>query len=142
LHELIEKNDIGLTIRFAIKADQPNGKKTRAMQHILQHLVGNIQKDHIAYKRLLLHDWFKWMDYERFSKAYPADNIIDVTKTLLLHSNWTEEAKIQATPTVFINGFKMPKPYLINDLPGLIKELITNAKEIQKDKEKTAYLFL
>jgi protein-disulfide isomerase len=121
LHELVEKNDIGLTVRFAVKTDNKEDKKLKASQQILKLLQGTS----IAQKRRILHDWYQEMNLDSFLQLYSLnekakDNIIE---TIKLHEHWSEEAKIQFTPSIFINGYELPKQYKADDLRQLIRNI-------------------
>jgi uncharacterized membrane protein len=128
LHELTEQNDIGLVVRFTIKADNKD-KRTQAVEYILQLVKG---KDS-SYKRKVLHDWYKWMNKELFEKEYPLLKAGPVADQLLLHEQWVQAAGIKATPTLFINGFELPKQYRAEDL----KEITTRPGKSGEAKNET-----
>lgn len=59
-------------------------------------------------------------DEEHFFKPYNVDiNTKDVEKEFNLHENWREQSKLNATPTILINGHKMPYGYIMEDLENL-----------------------
>src|SRR5690606_30797867 len=119
LHELVEKNDIGLTVRFTINAEQPDSGKTQVVQHIVQHLA---ETGHTALKsRQLLNDWFMTMNYEKFIDKYPIAEKVDVSDWMKRQEAWVTEANIKVTPTIFINGNELPKSYSVNDLNNIIR---------------------
>lgn len=131
LHELVEKNDIGLTLRFTIKSENEDNKKLQAAKYIFQLLNGETQ----TFKRTVLHDWFKLINLERFSDLYPLNSKADeeVTGTVRQHEIWTAESKIQFTPTIFLNGYELPKEYKVHNLKLLIKAISENINR-QKDR--------
>ncbi|MBS1946972.1 MAG: thioredoxin domain-containing protein [Bacteroidetes bacterium] len=51
------------------------------------------------------------------------DNTIDVKERMMQHSQWIKESNIAFTPTVFINGRKLPGRYSLNDLEILMPQL-------------------
>jgi protein-disulfide isomerase len=134
LNGLVERNDIGLTVRFTIKTDNKEDKKLQAVEYIHQ-LVNEKETE---YKRQVLHEWYKEMNLEKFKKNYqtieqssktkinesPFCN--KVVKVLQEHEKWSNESKIIATPTIFINGYELPKQYNVKDLIGLIRGIIAN----------------
>lgn len=127
LHELVEKNDIGVTVRFNINADQPENNKTQVVQHILQYLA---ETGHTVYNsRQLLHEWFLWRDYEKFSKAHPVSLQVDVGYTMKNQNTWVDKTKIQFTPTIFINGNELPKQYRLDDLNGMLSKTVGKIEE-------------
>jgi hypothetical protein len=118
LDKLAANNDIGLTIRFNIKTENKEDKRTQAVEYLLQVLSGTSTD----YKREVLHDWFTWMNIEKFKEKYPLKKGIDTGDQLKRHDQWTVKTKILFTPTVFVNGHELPKLYRTDDLPGLLKE--------------------
>lgn len=128
LHEITETNDIGLTIRLSIKADNPEDKRTIAGKYIME-LVSGTNPD---YKRKILHDWYEWMDLEKFKEKYPLQNRAHVQWQLGLHEKWITEAKIEFTPTIFINGYQLPKQYKPEDLKNLLGRVNNNRTESEE----------
>lgn len=92
-------------------------------------------------KRRIIKDWYEVMDMEKFKMKYllaeidSAESNIETTGSvngspspwvkagLGLHEQWTETAKIEFTPTIFINGFQLPKQYNAGDIKMLIRGL-------------------
>ena len=129
LHDILNSNDIGLTIRFTVKTEDREDKKTQAVQYLLKLLHYSSP----AQKRKALHDWFVWMNYEKFVTQYPLrGNAPDVVRQLSLHEQWTKEAEIKFTPTVFINGFQMPKQYDA----GTLKQVLRRSEWLMKAEKK------
>ena len=120
LHELVEKNDIGLTIRFAVKTENNDDKKLQAVKYILQLLKGK----KASFKRKALYDWYSLMNFEKFTMKYPMPVSVDVDEQLKEQEKWTKESKVSFTPTVFINGFEMSKQYRVEDLKNLVRRLL------------------
>jgi uncharacterized membrane protein/thiol-disulfide isomerase/thioredoxin len=117
LDKLIEKNDIGLTVRFAVKAESKEDKRTQAVEYLLQVLndMTNI------YKRKVLNNWYAGMNMKKFKDIYPLKERTAIDDLLNNYAQWSEIAKITFTPTIFINGYELPKQYGIGDLEGLLK---------------------
>lgn len=54
------------------------------------------------------------------------------TKSIIeQHQTWCEIAKIEGTPTLYIDGYKMPSLYLRADLKGILKYLPTTDLQIK-----------
>jgi hypothetical protein len=45
--------------------------------------------------------------------------VVDNTEALEKNKQWCKTTEIKATPTIFINGRKLPKPYQIEDINTL-----------------------
>lgn len=119
LHKLLEKNDKGLTIRFTIKHDKKDDPKTKAVEYLLRLMAGKTA----SYKKKVVHDWFLQMNMEQFTAAYPLKVDVDVNTQLQQHGQRADDAGIQFTPTIFINGYELPRQYNTADLAALIRRL-------------------
>lgn len=120
LHELVTSMDVGVTVRFTVKANDPEDKKTQAVLYMLQLL----HYSNPAQKRNVLHDWFVLMNHAKFADEYPLpDSPADVTEMLAEYEQWAEDAGIRFTPTIFINGRELPKQYQVKDLNVVLRQL-------------------
>lgn len=117
-HDLVEAKNIGVTIRFTVDTNKKNDKKYLAVAYLLQLLKNRSS----SYKREVLHDWFKIMDLEKFSKMYPmGEQRPDALTELESHRSWVERSDIAFTPTIFLNKHELPKEYKRTDLLQLIQ---------------------
>lgn len=138
LHNLIEKyNDkIGLTVRFMVGENSMNDDKAKAVKYLLKQVL--LQPENIpehqkaAFTRQLMHDWFEHMDMGKFTKQYPLVAGINAANLLQHHAAWTIQNNIESTPTIFINGFQLLKPFSAVDLPEILFGLL-NRQEEQED---------
>lgn len=117
LHDLAQTNDIGLAIRLSVKTGNPEDKRTMAGRYIMELANSTCTMD----KRKMMHDWYEWMDLEKFKEKYPLQAGINVQEQLVQHEEWMKEAKIEFTPSVFINGYQLPKQYKPEDLKNLLE---------------------
>ena len=62
--------------------------------------------------------------YDAFAEKYPIENFEDETldSSIKKMSDWCNQNKIIATPTVFIDGYKLPKNYSIDELAYILKD--------------------
>ncbi|MES2268098.1 MAG: cysteine peptidase family C39 domain-containing protein [Bacteroidota bacterium] len=69
-----------------------------------------------------LHDWYeqKHKDYNAWAKAHPVT--LDETKYYRLEKQqeWCNLAEIRATPTLLVNGHRLPDAYRIQDIKYLL----------------------
>ncbi|HYF29550.1 MAG TPA: thioredoxin domain-containing protein [Chitinophagaceae bacterium] len=137
MEALLQKHDIGFSIRFSITDTDKEDKKITTVQYLLRHLHSH-ENAGIAYKKQVLRDWYEWMDYQRFAGAYYTDESIDVTDQLAMHKQWTEKSGIQFTPTIFINGFELPKQYTTGDLRAIVKGLTAENIETRTEISETS----
>ena len=137
LHELLEKNDIGLTVRFNVTSENPEDKKTRAIQYLLQLLNNsNIKK-----KREVLYEWFDLMDYDKFVGRFPlSEGTVDVARQLSQQQEWTKTAEIKFTPTIFMNDYELPKQYRAVDLKFLVRCFNRSEAIIKEETTEIDYM--
>lgn len=67
----------------------------------------------------IYNEWFKSgkMNKEAFFLKYPVDiNNDAVTEEFNLHKAWIQMSKFRSTPTLLVNGYKLPVNYKIEDL--------------------------
>ncbi len=69
-----------------------------------------------------LNAWYKQdeKDYKSWAKSYPVEKIMDLNDTIISQQNWCKMVEIKGTPTFFINGYKFPEPYRIEDLKYIL----------------------
>lgn len=55
-------------------------------------------------KRKALHDWYEWMDFEKFKEKYPLKVVLNVKELLTQHEQWMADVKIEYTPPFLLTG--------------------------------------
>ena len=63
--------------------------------------------------------WFEKGKYhkEEFFRLYPVDmELDDVIREFDLHKQWKDQSGLNATPTILINGYKLPDNSKIEDI--------------------------
>lgn len=134
LSELIKAfpDQIYAVVRFRVNKTN-EGQNTGAAETILSYWLANIHGENDAAPKAqrLIMDWYERIDSQQFLEKYPVkqngfDGELDHLEEQL--SSWFEEVNITGTPTYFINGFQLPRPYMIDDLKMLIPELIETFK--------------
>lgn len=126
LHNLVEKNNIGLTIRFTVKSYSSQSTEVKTVQYLL-HLIHEktnqaSKKAKTDFIKRVLSDWFEWMDMERFKTKY-AVRVPEKSGNLVYDCwRWSRENEINTVPTIFLNGRMLPRGYKAGDLLFFIKE--------------------
>lgn len=67
----------------------------------------------------LFDNWFEVGKYnkEQFFREYPIEmNERDIDEEFTKHEQWKEKSGLRATPTILVNGYKLPDNYKIEDL--------------------------
>lgn len=115
MEELLETNkDLQIQIIFFMD-DIPNHSGSETVKHLMAiHQKGDIELTSQA-----LNDWYapEIKDYTAFAKKYPIDIDFNAPNAnLMAMAKWCEEMKVAGTPTFYINGYKLPEIYTVQDL--------------------------
>ncbi|MEO6814703.1 MAG: vitamin K epoxide reductase family protein [Ginsengibacter sp.] len=119
LDEIIHNNkNVKLKLIFTASNDKDD-KRGIAARHLLaineQH---NAQQTHQA-----LDDWYlaDKKDYELFAVRYPLNGEIKQQEWQIdKMKEWCKEAEISFTPTLFVNGHRLPENYKIEELKYIL----------------------
>ena len=132
IEDLLERFEGKLKIvyRFAI-----NGKDTRSVPYIvLNHLIEmklDAYSDHKIAKAL--SSWYAWgkSDIDKWKIENPISKGHDqsiIKEAIQGHITWCILAGINATPTILINGKKLPEEFSLKDLKFQIRKLLDVAE--------------
>jgi len=83
-----------------------------------KYLIGVYQQKN----RYAMHIFDEWFDSgmfnkEEFFRKYPVEKEnINVGSEFNKHEQWKEKSGLRATPTILVNGYKLPDNYKIEDL--------------------------
>ena len=62
-------------------------------------------------------------DIDSFIKKYPVDiEDVKVNEIMSNHGKWCQMVNIEATPTIYVNGYKLPDWYSVEDLKYFIRQ--------------------
>jgi len=117
LEELFESENIDLQIIF-----HPGGEdaiKQKTISHLVAIAAAGSQED----TKAALDDWYQpeEKDYEAFAAKYPMSEEMKAQQThIKAMLNWCEQENISYTPTIFINGYELPKAYVVEDLKYIL----------------------
>eukprot|EP01012_Entosiphon_sulcatum_P004812 TRINITY_DN11997_c0_g1_i3.p1 TRINITY_DN11997_c0_g1~~TRINITY_DN11997_c0_g1_i3.p1 ORF type:complete len:107 (-),score=7.57 TRINITY_DN11997_c0_g1_i3:778-1050(-) len=69
-----------------------------------------------------LKDWYAQTSkkYEDWAQKYPISFNCEMNQVTQKQKDWCEMAEIDFTPTILINGYKLPEPYRLEDIKYLI----------------------
>ena len=119
LDELLnERADLQARIVFTANNDE-NDRKTPISRHLMA-LNDTVDKTTI---KKALHDWYeqKQKSYEAWAEVYPVHlNESEYHKIDKQHA-WCEMAEVTATPTLLLNGYRLPDLYLLADLKYMLE---------------------
>lgn len=118
MENLLESGKVNLRIIFTATVNEDDHRSKPVRHFLAINAKGNNVKT-----RKALNQWYnhKNKDYARFAKDYPVGKILlQQDKSINAMSAWCISEKIAYTPTIFINGFKLPNEYSINDLEEIL----------------------
>jgi uncharacterized membrane protein len=114
---LNHNSDIQLRLVFT-----GNNKNEDAKTSVTRHLMALNELPDKRKVKHALHDWYgqKQKDYNAWAKAHPVT--LDETKYYKLEKQqeWCMMAEVKATPTLMINGYRLPEVYRIQDIKYLL----------------------
>jgi len=121
-HETLDRwlktrDDIKLKIVFTT-SDQDDDEKTKVSRHVSALSLLN----DVELLERSLNDWYKQGDkkYEEWAKKYPIEYNADMAVVTARQKEWCSLAEITSTPTVLVNGYKLPDPYRLEDIKHLL----------------------
>lgn len=88
----------------------------------VKHLLAIAAKQNLQLTERALDDWYlaDKKDYEVFAGKYPLNGELNEQESKLdLMRKWCDEAEIAFTPTIFVNGRRLPETYSINELKNI-----------------------
>lgn len=111
---LTKRTDVKLQVIFSTQNSQDD-KRIEVAAHLL-----SLQND--SSLKNALNDWYsqKQKNYQSWAKRYPEKENSDNSKILEMQRQWCTMAEISHTPTLFINGRKLPKNYEVDDIKYFI----------------------
>jgi len=118
LHKLITQNE-NIQARIVFTADNTDeDRKTPVSRHIMA--LSN-QKNEEKLKQAL-HDWYgqKQKNYEAWAKVYPVNLVERDFYKLDKQKHWCDMAGVTHTPTLLLNGYRLPELYQLSDLKYML----------------------
>ncbi|TWJ01536.1 thioredoxin-like protein [Mucilaginibacter frigoritolerans] len=119
LDDLLNQNgDIQARIVFTAQ-NIDDDIKTPVSRHLMA-LNANADKANV---KQALHDWYeqKQKNYNEWAKIYPVQlNEADFYKLDKQHE-WCQMAEVTATPTLLLNGYRLPQIYQLPDLKYMLQ---------------------
>ncbi|MEP7255417.1 MAG: vitamin K epoxide reductase family protein [Ferruginibacter sp.] len=117
--EEIVKHNVNIKVKVIFTAT--NNENDRAAKPV-KHLLAIAAKEDLQLTEQALDDWYlaEKKDYDVFAIRYPINGELKEQESKLdLMKKWCDEAEIAFTPTIFINGKRLPETYNINELKNI-----------------------
>jgi uncharacterized membrane protein len=119
LKEIVEENLY--TVRYQIvflATSEINNARADFVRHLLS-LDISLQIDALDF-------WFNMeeREYKKWALFYPVDKIDpETSKIVNAHDYWCYRSEISETPTIFINGYKLPDVYQLEDIKRIASRI-------------------
>ena len=113
LDELLLQGKVNLQVLFTVSTDEGD-RRNKPVKHFLALDEMDKEQAHKA-----MDNWYlaKEKDYEQFAKAYELNGeLLQQDDKIMAMQEWCKAEKITQTPTIFINGYELPKEYSVEDL--------------------------
>ncbi|WP_439487351.1 vitamin K epoxide reductase family protein [Algoriphagus sp.] len=117
LESLFEKGNIDLQIIFTPASGDEQKEKT------VRHLLALESKGDPKLTHQALDDWYEAekKEYSAFAAKYPMNGELKLQEERVKEmEEWCEKENISYTPTLFINGYELPKEYNVDYLKYLL----------------------
>lgn len=118
LEELFERKQINLQIVFVSGTDE-NDLRRKPINYFLNIAEMGDQK----YLRKVLSDWYgsEEREFKSFIKKHGVnENLKNQKQKMKAMNTWCAYQNIEYTPTIFINGYKLPLEYGVDDLVNVL----------------------
>ncbi|MDB5029327.1 vitamin K epoxide reductase family protein [Mucilaginibacter sp.] len=114
---MASRDDIKLQVVFPASNNETD-VRTKVALHIM---ALQASQDSVSLKHAV-NDWYEHEqnDYDAWVKAYPVEKKIPYDQALEAQYEWCLRSEIKSTPTIFINGRKLPGIYQISDIKYFI----------------------
>jgi uncharacterized membrane protein len=110
LEEIIQqRDDVKLVIIFSVRDDRG---RTAA-----RHLMRIAAEGDGLKTRAALEEWYSRLGHAGFVEEHPLDEGLEARLEAM--RKWCEAAEIAYTPTLFVNGYRLPESYSAEDLKWL-----------------------
>ncbi len=111
------RDDIQLKVIFTT-ADDENDPRTK----VSRHLSALSTHENTKMVENAMNDWYNSSNknYDDWAKRYPVVMNQDVAMVTQNQKSWCDMAEITSTPTILVNGYKLPDPYRLEDIKHLL----------------------
>ena len=115
---LQERNDVQARIVFTANNTEKD-IKTQVSRHLMA--LNDLPDKTIV--RKALHDWYqqKQKHYDAWAKVYPVELKESEYHKIDSQHAWCQMAEVSATPTMLLNGYRLPDLYQLPDLKYILE---------------------
>ena len=121
-HQVMEdwierRNDVQLKVVFST-VNEDNDMRTK----IARHMTALQLLDNKAIVKDALNEWYAEnnRNYDNWALKYPVSFNSEMREVSKKQRDWCNMVGITFTPTIFVNGYRLPEPYTLEDVKYLI----------------------
>jgi uncharacterized membrane protein/thiol-disulfide isomerase/thioredoxin len=118
LEDLVKAGKINLQILFTARSLEDRAGKP------VSHFLAIDEKGDKTITQKALDDWYlaDKKDYEVFTNKHPMNGELEKQSNKIeAMRDWCDAENITHTPTIFINGYELPREYSVEDLREVLK---------------------
>jgi uncharacterized membrane protein/glutaredoxin len=118
LEALVNEGKINFQVLFTAKSSEDTMGKP------VSHFLAIDEQGDKTITQKALDSWYtaKEKDYDSFSKKHPMKGeLAEQEEKIKAMNTWCIAEKITHTPTIFINGYELPKEYSVEDLTEVLQ---------------------
>lgn len=135
---------VSVSFRFVLSGADV-GRTPTSIQYIITYWLENIygKPEESEKTEHMMHTWFSVMNLDKFMALMPIKTShFDKESEIIgaAHYSWLNKVQVVMTPTFFINGYKMPKNYSIEDLKAMVPSLVDTMSHEHSIELNTAEL--
>ena len=104
-------NQLRVVVRFAVDSRDNSDVRNQLATYLL-----NLANQHPDQLPQALNEWYQHRKIDQLISRFPTEPASMGDGLLQEHVRWYETVGIEYTPTFFVNGYRFPKPYTVDDL--------------------------
>lgn len=113
---------LNISLRFRVYAN--DSKQAMYKKRTLNYLLSACFNCNADQERIqLFSEWFKLLNLNKLKQKWPSE-VKNYDTLIELHQHWFVTNEVTHTPSLFINGRELPKPYAISDLTYLLQKML------------------
>lgn len=128
---LLFPEKVNLVLRFSSGENAMPDLHAVPEDYILAYFIEKIKEEKQNVDTLinLLNDWFKLKNFKEFKQRYSLTGTADYVRSAeqgKRNREWIKSNNIDQVPMLFINGYKLPKQYRLNEMKILLHNFSAN----------------
>lgn len=123
LKELLHLYGEKVSLQIVFKIPNPSATTHRYEKILIKHLIDVYKSYDLATAEAVYHQLYDKgiNDYKKLIKLHPvSEDIPAVNQEIEKQTKWLDKIAISGTPTVFVNGYRLPRWYDVSDLKYLL----------------------